>query len=137
VVALDLDRFKAINDTHGHATGDHVLRGVGYRIRHALGPHDLAYRLGGEEFAILMPARGVDDACGMAERLRGAIGGEPIAGLAVRTSVGVAASAPGEPFVWDAVFGRADEALYEAKRSGRDRVVVFEGAAAPPLAAAA
>jgi diguanylate cyclase (GGDEF)-like protein len=121
VVVLDLDRFKGINDTFGHAVGDEVLREVAARVRATLGAHDLAYRIGGEELAILLPARGAAETRAVAERLRAAIAATPIAGLAVRASLGAAA---GEPFRWDEVFPRADAALYAAKRGGRDQVVL-------------
>jgi len=133
LVVLDLDRFKGINDTFGHAVGDDVLREVAERMRSALGAHDHAYRIGGEEFAVLLPARDGGEAVAVAERLRGAIAGQPIAGLAVKASCGVAA---GEPFAWTDVYTRADGALYAAKRAGRDRVVLA-GDDAPPVAAAA
>jgi diguanylate cyclase (GGDEF)-like protein len=137
VVILDLDRFKGINDTYGHSVGDDVLREVARRMRHVLGAHDLAYRIGGEEFAVLLPARGSEATLAVAERLRAAIAAEPIAGLAVRASLGAAASARGVPFAWREVFGRADGAMYAAKRAGRNRIVLDAGAAAASLLDAA
>jgi diguanylate cyclase (GGDEF)-like protein len=133
VVVLDLDRFKGINDTFGHAAGDDVLREVAARMRATLGVHDLAYRIGGEEFAVLLPARGARETLATAERLRAAVAAAPIADLAVRASLGAASCGRGEPFVWDEVFARADAALYAAKRGGRNRVVL-DG---PELSAAA
>jgi diguanylate cyclase (GGDEF)-like protein len=137
VVILDLDRFKGINDTYGHSVGDDVLREVAGRMRQTLGAHDLAYRIGGEEFAVLLPARGSDATLEVAERLRAAIAAEPIAGLAVRGSLGAAASAHGVPFAWQEVFARADAALYAAKRAGRNRIVLDAGAAGVELLDAA
>jgi diguanylate cyclase (GGDEF)-like protein len=122
MIVADLDHFKAINDTHGHATGDAVLRDVAYMIRKELRAFDLAYRLGGEEFLILLPGSGEPGAALVAERLRDAVCVRPIAGVDVTLSCGVAASAPGNPFDFDAVFARADYALYTAKKSGRNRV---------------
>jgi diguanylate cyclase (GGDEF)-like protein len=122
VVVADLDRFKAINDEHGHAAGDAVLRDVAYLIRKELRAFDLAYRLGGEEFLILLPGSGEPEAMQVAERLRAAIEVRDIAGVAVTISCGVAASAPGNVFDFDAVFARADYALYQAKAHGRNRV---------------
>jgi diguanylate cyclase (GGDEF)-like protein len=122
MIVADLDHFKVINDTYGHATGDAVLRDVAYMIRKELRAFDLAYRLGGEEFLILLPGSGEPGAALVADRLREAVCTRPIAGVDVTISCGVAASAPGNPFDFDAVFARADYALYNAKKSGRNRV---------------
>ncbi len=126
LVVLDLDHFKLVNDTHGHTRGDEVLRGIGELLRRETGVHDATYRIGGEELVVVLPARGLSPARVLAERLRDAVAAAPIADLPVRASLGVAASEDGRPFVWDDVFARADAALYEAKRAGRDRVVVAE-----------
>jgi diguanylate cyclase (GGDEF)-like protein len=122
VIVADLDHFKVINDEHGHATGDAVLRDVAYMIRKELRAFDLAYRLGGEEFLILLPGSGEPGAALVAERLREAIAARQIAGVDVTISCGVAASAPGNAFDFDTVFARADYAMYEAKKAGRNRV---------------
>jgi diguanylate cyclase (GGDEF)-like protein len=122
VVLLDLDRFKLVNDTRGHATGDTVLREVAYRLRKELRAYDLVYRLGGEEFVVLLLGGTPAAAEATAQLLRTAVSDEPIVGLQLTVSVGVAASAEGTPFVWDDVFARADVALYRAKANGRDRV---------------
>ena len=82
LIVGDLDNFKAINDGHGHAAGDAVLKDVAYRMRKALRAYDLAYRLGGEEFLIVLPGADGRQAAEVAEALRGAIGGDPIAGPA-------------------------------------------------------
>lgn len=127
LAVLDVDHFKRINDVHGHAVGDAVLSGVGARMRETLRPQDLAVRLGGEEFAViwLSPEAGGEPRLG--ERLREAIGGKPfdtvVGPLTVTVSVGVA-QAVGPDEAPQALFSRADAALYEAKRSGRDRVVL-------------
>ncbi|HEV7750451.1 MAG TPA: GGDEF domain-containing protein [Baekduia sp.] len=137
LVVGDLDHFKAVNDGHGHAAGDAVLKDVAYRMRKALRAYDLAYRLGGEEFLIVLPGAGSAQAAAVAEALRRAISGEPIAGLMVTISFGVSASPPGE-FEYDDVFAQADLALYRSKQDGRNRVRVHEGAATAielPLAA--
>lgn len=124
---LDVDHFKRINDTHGHAVGDAVLSGLGARLRETLRPQDLAVRLGGEEFAVIWfnPEAGGEQRLG--ERLREAIGGQPfgtsVGPLNVTVSVGVA-PARGADEAPEALFSRADAALYEAKRAGRDRVVL-------------
>ena len=127
LAVLDVDHFKRINDTHGHAVGDTVLSAVGARLNEALRPLDLAVRLGGEEFAViwLNPEAGGEMRLG--ERLRDVIGRHPFetaAGpLTVTVSVGVA-QALGPQEAPEALFSRADTALYEAKRGGRDRVVL-------------
>lgn len=121
VVAIDVDHFKRVNDEHGHATGDAVLRDIAYAIRSELRAFDLAYRLGGEEFAVLLAGSTAQEATAVAETLRAAVEARRPEGLTVTVSCGVAASA-GEPFVWDDVYGRADAALYAAKRAGRNRV---------------
>jgi diguanylate cyclase (GGDEF)-like protein len=124
VIVGDLDHFKRINDSHGHSTGDAVLRDVAYVLRKQLRAFDLVYRLGGEEFLILLPGSEVEHAVGRAERLRVAVAESSMAaGVTVTMSFGVSASNPGSEFDYDAVFGAADAALYEAKRGGRDQVV--------------
>ena len=129
VVLLDLDRFKLVNDTRGHATGDTVLREVSYRLRKELRAYDLVYRLGGEEFVVLLLGGTPATASTTAEQLRASVAAEPIVGLDLTVSIGVAASSPGTPFVWDDVFSRADAALYRAKADGRDRVTIAAPAA--------
>ncbi|MDX6726115.1 MAG: two-component system, cell cycle response regulator [Baekduia sp.] len=123
VVVGDLDHFKAVNDLQGHQAGDAVLREIAYRWRTTLRAYDLAYRLGGEEFVVLLPGATEAEAQELAEKLREAVRGEPIAGTMITMSFGVAVSGPGG-FDLDTHFARADEALYAAKDSGRDRVVL-------------
>jgi diguanylate cyclase (GGDEF)-like protein len=142
LVAGDLDHFKSVNDAHGHATGDAVLQEVAYRLRKHLRAFDLAYRLGGEEFLVVVPGASTLQAADIAETLRSAIEGAPIAGLAITMSFGVAASEPGT-FDFDTVFEAADAALYEAKAQGRNRVAQAHGSTSAdtgsevPLASAA
>ena len=123
MIAGDLDHFKRVNDEHGHAVGDAVLVDVAYRMRKELRAFDLAYRVGGEEFLIVLPGASVDDAAVIAERLREVVSEAPIAGLTVTMSFGVASSTGGA-FDRRAVLAEADAALYEAKANGRDRVWV-------------
>lgn len=123
LIVGDLDNFKAINDGHGHAAGDVVLKDVAYRMRKSLRAYDLAYRLGGEEFLIVLPGADSAEAATVAESLRSAIAETPIAGLLVTISFGVSASAPGE-FAYDDIFAEADLALYRSKQEGRNRVRV-------------
>jgi diguanylate cyclase (GGDEF)-like protein len=133
----DLDHFKQINDTHGHSVGDAVLKEVAYLMRKQLRAFDLAYRLGGEEFLILLPGSDLAHAEDLAERLRARVGVENVAGgIGVTMSFGVSASGPDEPFDYTTVFARADAALYRAKSDGRDRVRLAEpeGLAVPVLA---
>ncbi len=128
VLVVDIDYFKAINDSHGHDAGDDVLREFALRIRKSIRNVDLACRYGGEEFVIVMPETDMAVATTVAERLRRRIASEPFAiqdgarNLDVTISIGIAALAD----VADtaaAVLKRADTALYRAKRDGRNRVV--------------
>jgi diguanylate cyclase (GGDEF)-like protein len=128
VVVGDLDHFKFVNDTHGHATGDVVLRDVAYLLRKQLRAFDLAYRLGGEEFLILLPGSDLTQSAELADRLREGVGADALAGgLAVTMSFGVGASRRGERFEYSTVFAEADAALYRAKRAGRNRVELAAG----------
>jgi two-component system cell cycle response regulator len=127
VLLLDIDHFKAINDGFGHPVGDEVLRELASRCRGLLRGSDLMARIGGEEFAVLLPATKPAEAAEIAERLRGALAGKAVATqggpVAMTISLGGAMlSAAGETF--EALLKRADVALYEAKRGGRNRVVV-------------
>jgi diguanylate cyclase (GGDEF)-like protein len=123
IVVADLDHFKSVNDNHGHAVGDAVLKDVAYLLRKQLRAFDLAYRMGGEEFVVLLPGLDFRQTLELADRLREAVSSNVVGdGLSVTMSLGVAASEPGETFDYDAVFAKADAALYRAKRNGRDRV---------------
>jgi diguanylate cyclase (GGDEF)-like protein len=123
VIVCDLDGFKGINDTRGHGVGDEVIRTVGGAMRNHLRGFEWAFRLGGDEFVILLP-HGEDEAAAVAERLRCVIGELQVQGVLVTGSFGVAASKVDEAFDFDHVFRRADAALYEAKRAGRNRVEI-------------
>jgi diguanylate cyclase (GGDEF)-like protein len=136
LIVGDLDNFKAVNDGHGHAAGDAVLKDLAYRMRKALRAYDLAYRLGGEEFLVVVPGADRKTAAGVAEALRRSIADEPIAGLLVTISFGVSASDPGE-FEYDTVFAEADLALYRSKQAGRNRVRVHERHPRAPASPAA
>jgi diguanylate cyclase (GGDEF)-like protein len=125
ILMVDIDRFKALNDRHGHATGDAVLRAVGRAIVGAVREDDVPARFGGEEFVVLLrnPAAGV--AVEVGERIRGAIRGLDLRRLGVgrvSVSIGVAVAAGPEEPIQDLI-ETADRALYRAKRTGRDRVV--------------
>jgi diguanylate cyclase (GGDEF)-like protein len=134
VIVADLDRFKSVNDNHGHAVGDAVLRDAAYILRKHLRAFDLAYRLGGEEFLVLVPGGELEQSVALAEELREAIGDATLAcGVELTMSLGVSASARGSSFDYDEHFAAADAALFEAKRAGRDRVSVAGRSATPEL----
>ncbi|MCQ4162103.1 diguanylate cyclase [Roseomonas sp. GC11] len=125
LLAFDLDHFKSINDRAGHAAGDAVLRLTAERCTQALRQADLFGRLGGEEFAILLPATSAEEAHAVAERLRAALATIilPLEGLGSRLSAsfGIATMPPGG-LPLETLLHRADGALYQAKGSGRDRI---------------
>ena len=123
LLILDIDHFKRINDTHGHEAGDEVLVVLAGLIRAGIRATDSLARWGGEEFVVLSPEVTVEEAMGLAERLRSAAGASKysFAGT-VTVSLGVAQHRAGE--TPDELFARADEALYRAKEDGRDRVEV-------------
>jgi two-component system, cell cycle response regulator len=151
VIVADLDHFKGINDRFGHLAGDLVLKAAARVFADNLRAHDSVGRYGGEEFVVLLPETGLEEAVRAAERLRRAIAGLRFAGLdglQVSISLGVAEAAGGGPADFpaaaavpdgaydpsgpavDALIHAADEALYEAKRAGRDRVVAAEASRA-------
>lgn len=119
----DLDRFKRVNDRHGHAAGDRVLERFSALLRAQTRPTDIVARYGGEEFAVLLPHTALEQAVALAERVRCSIAAERIEPLAepITASIGAAQLRDGED--GDALLDRADAALYEAKRGGRNRVV--------------
>lgn len=125
ITLIDVDHFKHINDQYGHATGDEVLKLLSQKISALLRESDLLARIGGEEFAILMPSTGLAGAALMAERLRLTIAEEasPVAGLMLhlRFSAGVTQLKAQDQSIEDCL-RRADEAMYKAKQAGRDRV---------------
>jgi two-component system cell cycle response regulator len=128
LLVVDIDYFKAVNDVHGHDAGDDVLREFATRVKKSIRGIDLACRYGGEEFVIVMPETDMAVAAIVAERIRRRIAGEPFsirsgaAALDVTISVGIAALA-GVADTAAQVLKRADQALYRAKRDGRNRVV--------------
>jgi diguanylate cyclase (GGDEF)-like protein len=125
VLLADLDHFKKINDAFGHAIGDRVLKIFAATVQHCIRAHDLAGRIGGEEFAILLPAANEDAALDLAERIRRAFAeaaGEVDGHTVMATvSIGVAAAPIGTHDL-TGLLGRADRALYQAKERGRNRV---------------
>lgn len=127
LMMIDVDHFKAINDSHGHAVGDAVLRSVSSCLKAQLRDSDRVGRIGGEEFLVVLGSTDMQDAQLVAERLRHELSQLDVASAAgplrLTVSIGLAQSLTDEED-WAAVIGRADEGLYEAKRSGRNRVVV-------------
>ena len=121
VLVGDLDHFKRINDGFGHPVGDEVLKDVAYALRNSLRALDLVYRMGGEEFIVILPNAGLEPTRRVGERLRAAVAGRPMAGHQMTMSFGAAA---GQGLAFSALYEQADAALYTAKRSGRDRVDV-------------
>jgi diguanylate cyclase (GGDEF)-like protein len=128
LMLCDVDSFKTVNDEHGHDRGDAALRDVAYTMRTQLRSFELMYRLGGEEFLVVLAGAELADAVDMAERLRAAVQQARPAGFPITISVGVSI-ARGEQVRYDELFKAADVALYAAKRAGRNRVM-----AAPPPA---
>ncbi len=137
LIVADIDRFKSVNDTHGHAIGDDVIRHLGGVLRRGARGSDTVARYGGEEFCVLMRDSDIEGAATLAGRLREALVGAPVVtrgpSLRVTASFGVAAFDPARPEDWESFFRRADAALYTAKQTGRDRVE--RGLSLPPSTA--
>jgi diguanylate cyclase (GGDEF)-like protein len=134
VALLDLDHFKRLNDSYGHAAGDEALRAAGAAIERALRTSDAAGRWGGEEFCLILPGLDIDDAADVLERVRAAIAassvevtveGGGMRAVSVTVSAGLVIGDDG--YDLDRLVARADAALYQAKRQGRDRVVIDVG----------
>lgn len=127
LLLLDVDRFKSINDTHGHGAGDLVLRAVGQTLRHLARGDDLVVRYGGEEFVVAAPVRSLDQALVLAERFRSTIALQsveigPNRRVQATASVGVAFAPWSNPLPYEMLLKSADLCLYHAKQNGRDRV---------------
>ena len=127
LVLFDIDHFKHVNDAHGHHVGDAVLVEVAYRLRGALRAFDSVYRVGGEEFLVVLLDTPHADAHVIAERARRAVEEELSSGIAVTVSAGIATAPDGELFDYDAAFLLADERLYAAKANGRNQIVGIDG----------
>ncbi|MDH5455918.1 MAG: sensor domain-containing diguanylate cyclase [Gammaproteobacteria bacterium] len=131
---LDIDHFKHVNDTWGHAAGDVVLQELAQRIESQVRASDVAARYGGEEFVVLLPGTDVQSAAKLAERIRAEIAAAPVRlpngeEVVITASIGIAEVSPGPhdkdlKTLGDSLIARADVALYAAKSAGRDRVVV-------------
>jgi len=127
LIMMDLDNFKAINDTFGHAAGDRVLVQLGGFIWQSLRPTDYACRVGGDEFAIIMPTSKLADSVGVAKRIKAAMsqpGSFPNTshGLILSASFGLAVYEPLSPMSVDDFFKKADTELYEAKKAGKNQI---------------
>ena len=130
---LDIDFFKSINDTYGHATGDKVLKTVANVIKDKLREYDIPSRYGGEEFCILLPQTNIEEASIVAERLRSADETKAIETLKekedsnknISVTISIGLSQLKETDMAEDLYKRADKALYEAKETGRNKVVVY------------
>jgi diguanylate cyclase (GGDEF)-like protein/PAS domain S-box-containing protein len=126
LILFDIDHFKNVNDTHGHLVGDQVLRILTEKVTKTTRSTDFVCRYGGEEFIVLMPEAGREEALAMAERLREMVSGITVVAaegtLSMTISLGVAALGPGEDETLEGLIGRADKAMYEAKAAGRNTV---------------
>jgi diguanylate cyclase (GGDEF)-like protein len=129
LLMMDLDHFKQLNDTWGHALGDRALRTFGGVLLTVTGTHDAVARLGGEEFAILLPGRSARNALSLAERLRATVEGLRLSEgeelVRFTVSIGLSSLQPGEAG-FEPMLRRADRALYKVKRSGRNRVLLAD-----------
>jgi two-component system cell cycle response regulator len=129
IVLGDIDHFKLVNDNYGHLFGDHVIQRVAEAIMRHARRSDIACRYGGEEFALLLPGTGIEEAGVVAERLRAAVDSERFdmrgTQVDVTISFGVASTEGLETLTPEAIMNRADKALYGAKEAGRNRVYVY------------
>ena len=140
---LDIDHFKSVNDTYGHAAGDAVLRELAQRIESQVRVSDIAARYGGEEFVVLLPGAELESGKLLAERIREAVSATPIEigsgkSVTITASIGIASIAPGRDVddlktTGDSLLARADVALYSAKSAGRDRVVTENAKQLPAM----
>ncbi|MCA3185282.1 MAG: diguanylate cyclase, partial [Cupriavidus sp.] len=147
MLMIDIDFFKRVNDRWGHASGDHVLVALADVLRQNLREIDLPARLGGEEFAVLLPQTTLADAEATAERLRAAVQGTPVApapdapppgegdgNIHFTVSIGVAEAVSDDSRTLDAMLATADRRLYAAKQAGRNRVCAADAPAGSTVA---
>jgi diguanylate cyclase (GGDEF)-like protein len=134
LVIGDVDHFKLINDRFGHPIGDEVLRQMAERIRSSLRKSDLAFRIGGEEFAVILTETSLKAGTEVADKLRRRIDEDPVrlsTGQSISPTMSFGVGGPGA-FTLSALMAQVDKALYQAKRLGRNRVVVANGGEYPP-----
>jgi diguanylate cyclase (GGDEF)-like protein len=129
-VLMDLDHFKRINDSHGHQTGDEVLRRFAVAVRQRLRASDVFGRLGGEEFGLVLPATDPAGARILVDDVREAVAALQLQGrdgspIRLTVSAGIAVALPGQEMSAERLYGRADQSLYEAKRCGRNRTELY------------
>lgn len=133
ILSADIDHFKQINDSLGHAAGDEVLKEIAGRLKGELRPYDLAGRYGGEEFLLVLPACSLGPAIHRAEQLRLSVVNDPavtmFATIPTSVSIGVTVNKPESDFGLDELLQQTDQALYRAKEKGRNRVEAFSAQA--------
>ena len=129
LIMMDIDHFKQVNDTHGHTTGDGVLVELAKYVRSLIRVTDIFGRYGGEEFIVFMPHTPLEDAVGLAERIREGVKSSRFSNLAITISMGVSVANESTKTL-DDLIDKADVAMYEAKGAGRDRVKVSRTATA-------
>jgi diguanylate cyclase (GGDEF)-like protein len=131
IIFVDIDRFKAVNDGHGHQTGDQVLAEVAHRLKSCAERKGRAFRYGGEEAVIVLPNHDLNEALAVAERCRVALEREPVAGLQITASFGVSVF-PDLASSKEQLIETADKAMYDAKGRGRNLVRYFGEPAPEP-----
>jgi diguanylate cyclase (GGDEF)-like protein len=124
LLVVDIDHFKQLNDTRGHAEGDRALKALASILQRCVRKPDAAFRYGGEEFVVMMPGSGADAAVALAEQLRARVQADTAGGHALTISIGVADMESRAAATAEDLFQRADAALYAAKAGGRNRVVL-------------
>jgi diguanylate cyclase (GGDEF)-like protein len=125
VLMVDIDHFKAVNDNHGHAVGDEVIRRMGEGLNANIRGGDIVCRWGGEEFCVLLVGAPIEGAAGMADRMRCAVSSPGFASVPIAASFGVSSIDFGAADV-DGLIGQADTALYASKETGRNRVTRWD-----------
>ncbi len=127
IIVLDIDRFKLINDTHGHSVGDCLLKQLAECTVSTIRRSDMLFRYGGEEFVILLNNTGISGACRLAERVRRRIERlEDICGKNITMTVSAGVASMAENDSENTLFEKADQALYQAKETGRNRIAVAD-----------
>jgi diguanylate cyclase (GGDEF)-like protein len=129
IILTDIDHFKSINDTYGHSMGDAVLVETAKRLKEGIRPYDSVGRIGGEEFLVVLPECNSEDGMVVAERIRASVARDlfiiPGQTFSITTSVGLATTSPGQTIEPDSLITAADQALYRAKREGRNRITII------------